>query len=121
MRTRQLVAVALLSALLIIVWTDRLCAQQRELLGTVRDSAGGTLAGVTVELIRDNNVVRSVSTDERGGFRLAVPFQVDASYTIRLTLAGFSPAVVALKPDQDIFNVHAGAFQVQGRFMLYAS
>jgi esterase/lipase superfamily enzyme len=119
MPTRHFVTV-LLSALLTFVWADSLCAQQRELVGTVRDSAGATLPGVTVELVRGNTVVQTVTTNDQGAFRIPVPFQLDASYAIRVLLRGFAPAAVALKADQETLEMRTAAFQVQGRFMVYA-
>lgn len=63
--------------------------------GTVRDAAGETLAGVTVELLgADGHVAARATSDAQGRFRL--PPVADGRYTIVASLAGFTSARAAV-------------------------
>ena len=66
-------------------------AQEATLIGTVTDTTGGALPGVTVQAVHEasGNSFEAV-TDERGDFRLAVRV---GSYQVTAELAGFGSVV----------------------------
>src|SRR5687768_9298376 len=66
-------------------------AQEATLSGTVTDSTGGALPGVTVRAVHEasGNSFEAV-TDERGDYR--IPARVGA-YRVTADLAGFAPVV----------------------------
>lgn len=65
-------------------------SQQGAIAGTVRDTAGGGLPGVTVRVLRPA-VIRSVTTNSRGEFRLSgLP---SGAYRLEATLTGFRQEV----------------------------
>jgi Carboxypeptidase regulatory-like domain len=65
-------------------------AQTAEIRGSVADSTGATLPGVTVTIVNTaTGVERSVVTDEQGGFR--APALQPGPYKLTSTLMGFSP------------------------------
>ena len=79
---------ALLAALLLLPVPAS--AQTAELRGTVADSTGSALPGVTVTIVNAaTGVERVVVTDEQGAFRL--PALQPGPYTIESTLSGFGP------------------------------
>lgn len=86
---RRLTALgALLAALLLL--PALASAQTAELRGTVADSTGSALPGVTVTIVNSaTGVERVVVTDEQGTFR--VPALQPGPYTIESTLSGFGP------------------------------
>ena len=86
----------LVAATLSVLWVLALPAialAQSAIAGTVKDSSGGVLPGVTVEAMSPVLIekVRTVTTNEQGQFTI-----VDLRpgvYTVRLTLAGFNAFV----------------------------
>ncbi len=77
---------ALFAALLLLPGTA--AAQTAELRGTVADSTGSALPGVTVTIVNSaTGVERLVITDEQGAFR--VPALQPGPYTVESTLSGF--------------------------------
>src|SRR3954470_19555799 len=66
-------------------------AQEATVVGTVTDSTGGVLPGVTVRAVHDatGNTFETV-TDDRGNFR--IPART-GTYRIAAELQGFAPAV----------------------------
>src|SRR5947208_7347290 len=63
------------------------------ILGTVRDSSSAVVPGASVVLTNDETGVQTVVvSDERGDFVL--PNLSPGSYTVKVELAGFKPAVV---------------------------
>lgn len=85
MALRQLTLIALFLAVPVLA-----AAQEATIIGTVTDSTGGVLPGVTVRAVHDatGNAVETV-TDERGNFR--IPARTGA-YRIVAELQGFTPA-----------------------------
>src|SRR5690242_1024967 len=81
---RQWLAAAAMVALPALTY-----AQEATLIGTITDTTGGALPGVTVQAVHEasGNSFEAV-TDERGDYRL--PVRVGA-YRITVELAGFAP------------------------------
>ena len=89
-------------------------AQEATLSGTITDSTGGVLPGVTVTAVHEatGNMYESV-TDERGGFRM--PVRV-GTFTISAQLAGFATTnrtVVLLVGQTAAVNIQLAPSQVQ--------
>jgi hypothetical protein len=89
-------------------------AQEATLSGTVSDSTGGALPGVTVRAVHEasGNSFEAV-TDERGSYRL--PVRV-GSYQITADLAGFAPvtrSVTLLAGQQAVVNLEMALSGVQ--------
>src|SRR4051812_19022218 len=63
-------------------------------VGTVVDAVGSTLPGATVELMSGTRVVRTTTTDEKGGF--AFENVRRGSYQLRVRLVGFIETTQAL-------------------------
>src|SRR5262245_24555220 len=84
MRLRQWMMVGALLA-----WPVIALAQEATLSGTVADTTGGALPGVTVRAVHEasGNSFEAV-TDERGNYRLAVRV---GAYRVTAELAGFAP------------------------------
>lgn len=58
--------------------------------GTVRDSSGSPIPGVTVRLSGPSGIVASAASGGNGGYEVTAPAGV---YSLRFELAGFSPRV----------------------------
>src|SRR5688500_5083269 len=88
MKSRLFLSIVLAAALL--AFPAAASAQEATIIGTVTDSTGGVLPGVTVTATHTatGNTFFFV-TDDRGAFR--IPARIGA-YTITAELAGFSPA-----------------------------
>lgn len=85
--TRRRATFALVLAALLIL-PVLASAQTAELRGSVADSSGGVLPGVSVTIRQEaTGVQRSVATDEQGSFR--VPALQPGPYVIEATLMGF--------------------------------
>jgi hypothetical protein len=67
--------------------------QRGAIEGTVKDSSGGVLPGVTVEAKTQGGAAIMTVTDETGAFRF--PSLAPDNYTISATLAGFAPQTLA--------------------------
>ena len=75
----------------LLLWSAAAHAQTGSVSGSVVDQTGLVLPGATVTL-RGDGVPRTAYTDEQGRFELA---EVAAgSYTLAVTLAGFTDAAV---------------------------
>src|SRR5437868_4257404 len=87
MRVRRLLVAALLFIPALAF------AQEATVIGTVTDSTGGVLPGVTVRAVHDatGNTFETV-TDERGNYR--IPARTGA-YHVVAELQGFTPATRA--------------------------
>src|SRR3954467_12175489 len=88
MALRKLTLIAVFLAVPVLA-----AAQEATVIGTVTDSTGGVLPGVTVRAIHDatGNTFETV-TDERGNFR--IPART-GGYRIVAELQGFTPAARA--------------------------
>ena len=85
-RPRAAAVGMLMTALLALPAT--VSAQTAELRGSVQDSTGSALPGVTVTIVNTaTGVERVVVTDEQGGFR--VPVLQPGPYTVESSLTGF--------------------------------
>lgn len=90
-------------------------AQTAELRGSVVDSTGSSLPGVTVTIVNTaTGVERVVVTDEQGGFR--VPAMQPGPYRVESSLTGFSPdtkqVVLTVGQIADLkFTLSVGAIQ----------
>src|SRR5690242_19321748 len=63
-----------------------------DISGTVSDSTGGVLPGVSVTAVcTETNLTRTATTDDRGGFRL--PELPGCTYRVSAELAGFKTVV----------------------------
>jgi hypothetical protein len=67
--------------------------QRGAIEGTVKDSSGGVLPGVTVEAKSQGGVVIAVVSDETGAFRF--PSLPPDNYSVVATLEGFAPQTLA--------------------------
>jgi hypothetical protein len=67
--------------------------QRGAIEGTVKDSSGGVLPGVTVEAKTQGGAAVMTVTDETGAFRF--PSLAPDNYTISATLSGFAPQTLA--------------------------
>lgn len=69
--------------------------------GTVQDSLGAVLPGMSVELTNtDTNTKRTVSTNALG--RFSAPNITSGNYSIRVDVPGFTPVTRVLPPNQTI-------------------
>jgi hypothetical protein len=87
---RQVVRVALALAALLVLWPAGASAQEGQIAGVVRDSSGGVMPGVTVEVTSPALIekVRSATTDSNGQYRITnLPV---GTYTVTFSLEGFS-------------------------------
>ena len=89
-------------------------AQEATLSGSVTDSTGGALPGVTVRAVHEEsgNSFEAV-TDERGNYRLAVRV---GAYRLTADLAGFAPTnrtVTVLVGQQAVVNLQMSLSGVQ--------
>ena len=89
MRTR--IAAALIVVVLLAAW-GATAPDRGDLVGTVLDTQGAALPGVTVQLNGPEN--RRAFTNERGEF--AFKALVPGGYVLRFELAGFKPATQAV-------------------------
>ncbi len=76
-------------AVILLLSSSRVQAQEGVLLGTTHDEIGGALGGVAVQLRSANGLVVDATTDERGGYR----FEQLASgrYIVSFSLINFAP------------------------------
>src|SRR4029453_1871177 len=86
MRARTLAA---LMAVLLLAWPVAAQDQRGTIEGTVKDTSGAVLPGVTVEAKSSTGVVLSTTSDAQGAFRF--PSVVQGVYQVRANLASFSP------------------------------
>ena len=89
-------------------------AQEATLSGTLTDTTGGALPGVTVRAVHEasGNSFEAV-TDERGDYRLGVRV---GSYRLTAELSGFGPltwTVTVLVGQQAVTNLQLGVSGVQ--------
>jgi hypothetical protein len=85
------VPIGIIAALMFVFTPGVALAQQGAISGTVRDTTGGVLPGVTVEVTSPALIekVRTATTDGNGQYRIqALPV---GNYTVRFDLSGFSP------------------------------
>jgi carboxypeptidase family protein len=81
-----------LAALALLSFGRHVYAQTGTITGTVRDSVGGVVPGVTITLINTGtNAQRAVETDERGDYNVVL--LPAGTYEIRAELPGFKTAV----------------------------
>jgi hypothetical protein len=79
------------AAVVAVVVSSAAQAQEGQVAGTVRDSSGGVLPGVTVEVTSPALIekLRTTTTDSDGQYRLTnLPV---GTYTVTFTLSGFAP------------------------------
>ena len=81
-----------LAAFLFVLWAIPAAAQETRgaVEGTIKDSSGGVLPGVTVQAAVKNGVTQNTVTDAKGVYHF--PTLPPGSYTITATLSGFSAA-----------------------------
>ncbi|MBI4206444.1 MAG: TonB-dependent receptor [Betaproteobacteria bacterium] len=89
-------------------------AQEATLSGTVTDTTGGALPGVTVRAVHEaSGNSFEAATDERGGYRLAVRV---GTYRLTADLAGFAPVartLTLLVGQQAVANLQMSVSGVQ--------
>ena len=107
MRSHRLQRWLMISALLAL--PVMAYAQEATLSGTVSDTTGGALPGVTVRAVHEasGNSFEAV-TDARGDYRLAVRV---GAFRVTADLAGFAPVtrtVTVLVGQQAVVNVQMG-------------
>ena len=100
MRVRTLAAVMVA---LLMAWPVTAQEQRGTIEGTIKDTSGAVLPGVTVEARSDNGAVLSTTTNESGMYRF--PSLAPGMYALKVTLQGFSGG----KNDE----VHVGLGQVK--------
>ncbi|MBI4521353.1 MAG: carboxypeptidase regulatory-like domain-containing protein, partial [Gemmatimonadetes bacterium] len=86
----QSVKVALVLAALVMLLPGSAFAQQGNIAGTVRDSSGGIMPGVLVEVTSPALIekVRTAVTDANGQYRItSLPV---GTYSVTFTLEGFT-------------------------------
>jgi Carboxypeptidase regulatory-like domain len=94
MHTNRVLARAVLAALCILVTTALVAAQTNtgQISGTVKDTSGAVLPGVTVTVTNVNtNIARTAVTDENGSF--VVTSLPVGTYTVSAELQGFKKIV----------------------------
>jgi hypothetical protein len=82
---------SVLAALLVVLVPGIAAAQQGTISGTITDTTGGVLPGVTVEASSPALIekVRTATTDSNGQYRLqALPV---GTYSVKFTIPGFAP------------------------------
>src|SRR5688572_7976034 len=81
-------------ALVLVAWPSSGYAQDATITGTVTDSTGAVLPGVTVVAVNEatGNMLEAV-TDERGGFRM--PARI-GNWRLTASLGGFADATRSL-------------------------
>ena len=80
----------LLAAVLSLALFGSASAQETRgtIFGTVKDTSGGVLAGMSVVVVNeDTNVSNETVTNERGGFE--VPYLLPGSYRVTVQAEGF--------------------------------
>jgi hypothetical protein len=100
MRVRTLAA---LMVALLMAWPVAAQEQRGTIEGTIKDTSGAVLPGVTVEARSDNGAVLSTTTNESGTYRF--PSLAPGMYALKVTLQGFNGG----KNDE----VHVGLGQVK--------
>ena len=86
MRARTFAA---LVAVLLLAWPLAAQDQRGTIEGTVKDTSGAVLPGVTIEAKTTNGAVLSTTSDASGVFRF--PSVAPGSYEVSATLASFAP------------------------------
>jgi hypothetical protein len=86
MRARTLAA---LVAVLLLAWPVAAQDQRGTIEGTVKDTSGAVLPGVTIEAKTSNGAVLSTTSDASGVFRF--PSVAPGSYEVSAALASFAP------------------------------
>ena len=86
MRARTFAA---LIAVLLFAWPVAAQEQRGSIEGTVRDTSGAVLPGVTVEAKTANGAVLSTTSDAQGVYRF--PSVAPGTYEVSATIASFSP------------------------------
>jgi len=88
----SLLRTGVLATLLSVFLPGVVFAQQGALAGTVRDTTGAVLPGVTVEATSPALIekVRTTTTDQNGQYR--IPALPVGTYSVKFTLPGFTPA-----------------------------
>src|SRR5262245_50823219 len=84
------VITVVLSAAMLLVLTATAARAQATIAGTVRDSSGGVLPGVTVEAASPSltEKVRNATTDSTGQYRIVT--LPPGSYTVTFSITGFT-------------------------------
>ena len=100
MRVRTLAA---LMVTLLMAWPAAAQEQRGTIEGTIKDTSGAVLPGVTVEARSDNGAALSTTTNESGVYRF--PSLAPGMYALKVTLQGFNGG----KNDE----VHVGLGQVK--------
>lgn len=110
LRLKTVLALALVALSAVV-----LDAQLRDIRGRVLDASGAVMPGVTVELVRDGQVVKTATTSEDGEFRLSIVDLAQGRFEIRVSAAGFAAASLPLSSDTGSKTVTAGNFTVEVR------
>jgi hypothetical protein len=100
MRVRTLAA---LMVALLMAWPVAAQEQRGTIEGTIKDTSGAVLPGVTIEARSDNGAVLSTTTNESGTYRF--PSLAPGMYALKVALQGFNGG----KND----SVHVGLGQVK--------
>jgi hypothetical protein len=100
MRVRTLAA---MMVALLMAWPVAAQEQRGAIEGTIKDTSGAVLPGVTIEARSDNGAVLSTATNESGMYRF--PSLAPGMYALKVTLQGFNGG----KNDE----VHVGLGQVK--------
>src|SRR5258708_1901194 len=83
-----------------VVWlTVGLEAQRRDIRGRLTDATGAAVAGVSVELVLDGLVERTVVTAADGTFALSVVDLSRGTFQVRISAAGMDAQTVRLTPE----------------------
>ena len=80
---------AVLMAVLLLGWPATAQEQRGSIEGTVRDTSGAVLPGVSVEAKAENGAAVTTVSDASGTFRF--PSVAPGTYTLTATLGGFAP------------------------------
>jgi len=90
-------------------------AQRRGIRGRITDTAGSAAPGVTVELLKNGEVLRTASTGADGQFDLDVVNLSEGQFEVRVTVTGFAPARVQITPETTLNLVNVGPFRAEVR------
>src|SRR4051812_34232729 len=97
----------------VVLMLATLDAQRRNVRGRVTDATGAAVPGITVELIRNGEVVRTATTAADGQFALEVIDLSEGRFEVRVTASGFAAATLTLSPEAARSELTIGPFRAE--------
>src|SRR5213593_427034 len=87
-------------------------AQPAQVEGKLTDPSGAALPGVTVEVLRNGEVIRTVTTRSDGSFSFPIELRPDDTVEVRLSMAGFATEKIKLDPDRRRIQTSTEVFRL---------